>query len=786
MKLNYEIINNYINKHIGKGITCNDSIKKIEELSEFFEKNNYIPSSDILLELIEKNDIFSEMVQLIVDEYRVQIQLENLENIFDNSIVRLIIENYCLLNNVDIKDFDDELEINLDKENVWLKDSVKTYLQEIGRKPLLSEEQQRELIQKMSQGDEKARNMLIESNLKLVVSIARKYINSGVPFLDLIQEGNIGLMKAVEKFDVSKGYKFSTYATKLIKQDIARAIIEKNKIIRLPEHLYFKLRACKRAETNLYIKLNRQPTIKEIATEMGIEISEVERIQKLEIDIVSLNTKVGENDDNADANELQDFIPASDEPFEDKTVTSSMQDEVRKLLEDSPLTQKEKDVLMLRFGLYDKEPMTLEAIGQMFGYTRERIRQIESCAIKKIRGLKYISSFAEYMDNPMKSLKQLKRLKKIKCPKKKYKEPDTSCKIFLKEDYRMVEKENMGRNIETIYKCFNDYTKEQVDTMLKKLSDKEKSLIELRYGKDLNNPVAGKLDRKQTNEFYGNLIPKMRELLSNSNNVKKTRDKEIEANENTLGNLKINQQSESNVKEKKLNMTKKIRTIYEYFNTYTKEQIDIILKKLSEEEKSLIEARYGKDLNNPVAGKLDRKQTNEFYGSLIPKIRRRLFNSNNVKKTRDKEIETNENTLGNLKTNEVKALTKILNENCSYINIPEKENISTRKDIEVMTKEDYIKILELLRTPIFSKMMDMYSPKEILIASLKLGYVDGKCFSNASISEFLGVDSQEIINTTKTILLAYKEKINQAIDSAIEVMEDDQEINLPSLKKINN
>lgn len=234
---------------------------------------------------------------------------------------------------------------------------------------------------------------------------------------------------------------------------------------------------------------------------------------------------------------------------------------------------------------------------------------------------------------------------------------------------------------------------------------------------------------------------------------------------------------EPNKKEGGKKMAKELKSIYEYFSSYTKEQVDEMLEKLTEEERALITLRYGEDLNNPTSGKLSKKETNKFYGSLIPKMKRILSNPNKERKSRkkrtiEKKIITKNSTV-EIPTLESKTLVEETSPvNGELMKNPEIEEDHETANVETITKDDYIKILELLRTPSFTKMMSMYSPKESMIASLKLGYIDGKCFSTSAISEFLGIEAQEVIDTTRKVLLAYKENINSFLDSIIEVVTD--------------
>lgn len=360
-------------------------------------------------------------------------------------------------------------------------DSVRVYLSEIGKIPLLSVQQERELAYKVAQGDSKARNLFIESNLRLVVSIARKYLNRGLPFLDLIQEGNLGLMIAVDKYDGEKGYRFSTYAVCWIRQYVRMAIINKGRNIRIPAYMYEKMGAYKRTMTNLEVKLNRQPTISEIANEMGVSISEVTKLHKLQSDTVSLNTLIGDDEDT----ELENFIFSSEEMPEDLAIAETVQYQVRKLFKDCNLKEKEIGVLMLRYGFNGRRPMTLKQVGKEYNFTRERARQIEASALKKIRSSKSIEEFADYMCYPEESLENIEEIRKM------YKNSKARYKAYLRNDGRSRKKgdDEMSR-LRTIYQYFNDYTREQVDEMLSKLTEEESALIMLRYGGNLDNPVS--------------------------------------------------------------------------------------------------------------------------------------------------------------------------------------------------------------------------------------------------------------------------------------------------------
>ncbi|MCF8563348.1 RNA polymerase sigma factor RpoD [Alicyclobacillus tolerans] len=263
---------------------------------------------------------------------------------------------------------------------VKISDPVRMYLKEIGRVPLLSAQEEIELAKRIEDGDEEAKRRLAEANLRLVVSIAKRYVGRGMLFLDLIQEGNLGLIKAVEKFDYRKGYKFSTYATWWIRQAITRAIADQARTIRIPVHMVETINKLIRISRQLLQELGREPTAEEIATEMDMSPEKVREIQKIAQEPVSLETPIGEEDDS----HLGDFIP-DDEALApaDAAAYELLKEQLEDVLD--TLTEREENVLRLRFGLDDGRTRTLEEVGKVFGVTRERIRQIEAKALRKLR-----------------------------------------------------------------------------------------------------------------------------------------------------------------------------------------------------------------------------------------------------------------------------------------------------------------------------------------------------------------------------------------------------------------
>lgn len=274
----------------------------------------------------------------------------------------------------------ENMERILEQEGLTIDDPVRLYLKEIGKVPLLSNEREKELAERMMNGDMQAKTELVEANLRLVVSIAKRYVGRGMFFLDLIQEGNLGLMKAVDKFDYTKGYKFSTYATWWIRQAITRAIADQARTIRIPVHMVETIHKVSRYSRQLLQEYGREATADEIGAKMGMSADKVREIMKIAQDPVSLETPIGEEEDS----HLGDFIPDEDTPSPaEATSINILREELERQL--NTLTPREAHVIKLRFGLYDGRTRTLEEVGKEFDITRERIRQIEAKALRKLR-----------------------------------------------------------------------------------------------------------------------------------------------------------------------------------------------------------------------------------------------------------------------------------------------------------------------------------------------------------------------------------------------------------------
>ena len=461
----------------------------------------------------------------------------------------------------------------------------------------LSKKEVYELLDKIKQGDEKARAKLVEHNIRLVLSeVTGKFSTVEYDKKDLVSIGNVGLMKAITTFDTSKKVEFSTYAIRCIDNEI----------------LMFLRKLKKYANDD---SLDRTINHDKDGNELKIEDT------------------------------LSDDIDIVEEYTDNETHRI-----IREVVKDLP--ERDRKIIMLHFGFYNDETHTQREIAEMLSISQSYVSRLITKIVKRV-----------------------------------------------------------GKILE------------------------EKGLIELR-AKDKPNHIS---KPKTTKEEGGK------------------------------------------------KMARELQTIYQYFKDYTKEQVDAMLEKLSEEEKALITIRYGEDLNNPVSSKLTKEQTDKFYGSLIPKMKRLLANPNKERKPRRKKLQASENITNNLGDAVVEPVRKITSQQ-----IPESDELveqqgseekASATNVGIMTKDDCLKILELLRTPSFNQMMSVLSVKESVIISLKLGYIDGKYFSTDSIAQFLGIEPQEVIDTTRKVLLLYKENINQFIDNAIQIAtEGENKISAPVVK----
>lgn len=506
-----KVVSNFIKKNIKPQNKYQDNIISFEKIVNFFHDFNFFPPPNLLIELIDKNDTLNKILQDVVENNLEILQKYDIDSKFSDDISKNFIELYCLKNNIEIKKDDDIQEEDYTEfitditNTVYTDDSVKMYLQEI-HKPILTKEQEKSLALRIRNGDEKAKELFIERNLRLVIKVARKYTGQGISFQDLIQEGNLGLIKAVDKFDVTKGYKFSTYATCWIRQSIQRSLGDKSRNIRLPVHLYEKVKKYELLKKELSLKFNREPTFEELSKKMRVSIDTIYKYERLEHDTISLNMIVGDKD-----SELEDFISLSTESIDNQFIEENLKDVIENLLKNSNLTTKEMDILRLRFGLGTNDPKTLEEAGKVYGVSRERIRQIQEKALKKIRRSRNVKELAIYMDNPKEAKKNIDRyrlkyqqqsLQKVKLKDRK----ESELKMEMQEKTKRKSKDNL-------YEYFSDYSKPEVSKVISRLDEDELELLHKRYGDNLLEPVKNDIDADEKKVIISNIIPRIQRML---------------------------------------------------------------------------------------------------------------------------------------------------------------------------------------------------------------------------------------------------------------------------------
>lgn len=493
----FDIVSRYIGKQLPSVSNYEEAIKAFRKLDAFFKKYDFVLDVNSLTKLIESNDKFSAMINYAFDEKREDIVKGNSNDVFDSNFLVFSVLTYCSLKDIKVEEKFEKLDAkDFYETNSKDIDTIRLYLNDIGRIPLLTADEEKELAYKISSGDMAARDRFIESNLRLVVSVAKMYRNYGLPFMDLIQEGNCGLIKAVEKFDGSRNVRFSTYAMYYISVSMSRAIANDSRTIRIPIHKFDMLKRYKADIDNLQREYCRSLTVDEIAHSLGKNVSYVKEMERLRQEPVSLNAMISYDGDS----ELESFISNDDRAVDEQIVLNNLPSEISKLLNNCNLSEKHKMVLLLRFGALDGKLWTLEEIGKKFGVTRESIRQTEKKALKLIRESKDVEKFSVYLDNPDEALAKLK----------KFREPEDNKKPKKKAHTRTGKR---GKYLQTIYEYFDEFNKDAIDSVISTLNSDERSLIALRYGSDLENPVSKVFSEKDASRFYCTLIPKMRRQL---------------------------------------------------------------------------------------------------------------------------------------------------------------------------------------------------------------------------------------------------------------------------------
>lgn len=730
----FDIINNYINQEFSKDIDYNSAINSFDKLENFLDLCECSLTLDIIERLVKENSLINKLLITIYEVDREDIFNDSYEGTY-NDLVVYFIQMFCKVHNIKIK----ENEIKYSDMGAFAsRSSTDIYLREIQNYKLLTREEELDMIKRYKSGEIEVRDEFLSRNLKLVVSIAKKYLGRGVALIDLIQEGNMGLMKALDEFDLSRECRFSTYATNWIKSYITRYIAGKSRNISLPNHFFYELGIFRKVYTNLEKQLDRKPTISELADKTGKNKDVVLRYFDYLNDTKSLSDKVGDEDDT----EFSYFIPSSDESLETVAIKKDLSSGLTELLNKCHLKPRELEVLMLRYGLNGDDPLTLEEIGRKYNLTRERVRQMESSALMRIRRSPYVKLFAEYTSNPAKSMENIKKMREAYIDN-----PRSFKKDIISEEERKPAPR--AKNIYTIFSN-SGYTKEELDIAINELSEEEIELLKSRYGEDLTEmPTIRNKRNEYTKKFMQELFPKLRRIIKN--NREKNMDDEAKKGRKGM---------------------KTSKNIYEIFSNqgYSKEELDEAIKCLSKSYIDTLKSRYGEDLMGVPTAKLDKKERSRLYTAIFGRLKKEL------QKNRERSV---------IPTSKVEDIVnETTNESVEeYVNIPSEENVDVRdeevENIHENTNDtsinEYKMLLELLKASTFNDMLKVLTPKDAVIVCLRLGYIDNKYFTSESIANFLGIDTLEVTETTKKVLLLYRDNINKIIDTAIENTTKDNE-----------
>ena len=677
-----KIINNFINQKLSQSKDEKEPIQKLNIISKFLEKYSFVPSPDICIEVINTNEILNKVLKKLVEQHITIITTIGLESLELDDMSTMFIDVYCKINDIKIAETEEKEEDyeNDNNEIYYTDDSVQAYLREI-RLPLLTAEEERELGIRITNGDNNARNTLIERNLRLVVSVAKRYQNRGLEILELIQEGNIGLITAATRWDYSRGFKFSSYSTWWIKQGITRAIMDKSRTIRIPVHLFEKLTKYQKTVIDLQSQLQRPPKEEEIASALGLSVNKLREILDYQQDTLSLNTQIGEEDDT----EMEAFVPSQEDTPEVAVSKSIQVEEIKRLLQLCTRSDRDYQIMLLRYG-FTGRTYTLEEIGQKYGLTRERVRQIEDKVVERLKNPRYKNLLlGTHLSKEEQEAERIKRYTNIRVEELPKQNPKP---VEIKTEVETSTTPTIEK-LPGILEIFQNegYTKEQVITIIGLLGQEDKKIIELTNGIDLDNPSIDKTIKTQEIKDYKWItIPRIRTMLNSvfkRNNTdlnlvdtfnpkKNVNKKPIIKEDEKMENRITPTAPESTSTEKdiveapKKEVTiqkrgKRKMTIFENVGRYgyTKEEIMTIINELEEKDKEVIALINGEDLENPTKKETATpKDVTKFHTCVIPKILRHLKNTYGLRDTEYKDAAQKAKSKTKSSQNETKSSQK--------------------------------------------------------------------------------------------------------------------------------
>lgn len=763
------------NEFSSANITFTSSNKKNTEeflkIADFFKDICYSLTQDDALEIIKSNKKLEKAIKPLVDKNIEKIRNTDFSSVTDNETLISFMEAYCLKKDISLVEDAELINENYEKllkdnnDSPYVSDAVKMYLKSIA-KPILSAEEELYLAREMKNGDKKAKDELIERNLKLVVSIAKKYIGRGVPFLDLIQDGNLGLMKAVDMFEPDKGYKLSTYARWWIRQSITRGIFNNGRTIRVPVHFHERLVKYRRAADELAGRLSREPTIEEIAKELGTSLDFIKEIYNVRNDSISINTFIGEDEDS----ELEYFIADEKVSIEKDYEMKELKQKVEELIESTNLSERERSVIKLRFGIDQPGDTahTLEEIGKKFDVSREMIRQIEKRALKKLRFTRKVKGLEAYLDNPSAALDNLDKLRQGLVIEDS---GNNKTKSFYVPPEKLL-----------LPDCLNGYQKKEIISVLESMFDNKLRNLPDSFKEKLKMLSVDEFSSIEINTFNNIIAPVVKQ--------------ELENNKEKI----ITQEEDENI-ESEIELMNKVKTFTEIFEGYKIEEVIENIEGLKPSNLEIIHKRFGDNYDENILDSLNQEEKAKFH-NIILRIKRKIDKQNQERK------DLSVNMYDSLKKDTIEEQSpKIINEtakenmeqeinNTTLLINKEESDVIMNNNLETETNQNQVletpvkinesnievenndlakslstvdSLLEIFNKPEFVDLLKETTPLEYVVLALKLGYATGESYSTSSISEFLKIDQSQVIESAKNGLKAYKEKIIKSIDSIAEV-----------------
>ncbi len=762
------------NEFSGANITFTSSNKKNTEeflkIADFFKDICYSLTQDDALEIIKSNKKLEKAIKPLVDKNIKKIRNTDFSSVTDNETLISFMEAYCLKKDISLVEDAELINENYEKllkdnsDSPYVSDAVKMYLKSIA-KPILSAEEELYLAREMKNGDKKAKDELIERNLKLVVSIAKKYIGRGVPFLDLIQDGNLGLMKAVDMFEPDKGYKLSTYATWWIRQSITRGIFNNGRTIRVPVHFHERLVKYRKVTDELEGRLGREPTIEEIAKELGTSLDFIKEIYNVRNDSISINTFVGEDEDS----ELEYYIADEKVSIEKDYEMKELKQKVEELIESTNLSERERSVIKLRFGINQPGDTahTLEEIGKKFDVSREMIRQIEKRALKKLRFARKVKGLEAYLDNPSAALDNLDKLRQGLVIEDS---GNNKTKSFYTQPEKLL-----------LPDCLNGYQKKEIISVLESMFDNKLRNLPDSFKEKLKMLSVDEFSSIEINTFNNIIAPVVKQ--------------ELENNKEKI----ITQEEDENI-ESEIELMNKVKTFTEIFEGYKIEEVIENIEGLKPSNLEIIHKRFGDNYDENILDSLNQEEKAKFH-NIILRIKRKIDKQNQEKKDLSVNMDDslkkdtieeqspkiiNETAKENMEQ-EINNTTLLINKEESDVimnnNLETETNQNQVLETPVKINESNIEVennglakslstvdslLEIFNKPEFVDLLKETTPLEYVVLALKLGYATGESYSTSSISEFLKIDQSQVIESAKNGLKAYKEKIIKSIDSIAE------------------